>query len=303
MGEMMSEKIMKFVGSLRNEQLLGHIDYLQKIVTENIKTNFPDLYRQGYNFLANGDPRSKDFPLMNPFHVVLITLTYLYVIFLGLILIRFIRLSRFNFLTIPIQFFYNLFLVVMSFWIGAEAFYQAFVVNDFGFVGNPINTANPKHLAVARVMWAFYASKVIEMADTLFMVLRDSRRQISFLHVFHHSSIFFIWWFVIYYGPGGDGIYSVIINSFIHVVMYFYYMCATAGISLGPIKNLITITQMSQFVFLMVHSAFIMLIDEHHEMPRFLVWTLLIYSLILLILFLNFFYRQSGRDNKKKKIE
>jgi len=299
MGEMLSEKIMKFVGSLRNEQLLGHIDYLQNIITQNIKTHLPDLYRQANYYLTLGDPRSKEFPLMNPFHVMLITFAYLFVVFLGIILMKFIRMSRFNFLTKPLQFFYNMFLVVMSFWIGAEACYQAFAINNYGFVGNPINPSDPKQIGIARVMWAFYASKVIEMADTLFMVLRGSSRQISFLHVFHHSTIFFIWWFVIYYGPGGDAIYSIIINSFIHVVMYFYYMCATVGISLGPVKNLITIIQMFQFVWLMVHSS-IYLYQDRQESPRFLVWTLIIYSFVLLLLFLNF-YRQSGRDQKKEK--
>jgi len=32
----------------------------------------------------------------------------------------------------------------------------------------------------------------------------DNFRQISFLHVYHHASIFFVWWIIVYYAPGGE---------------------------------------------------------------------------------------------------
>lgn len=36
------------------------------------------------------------------------------------------------------------------------------------------------------------------------MILRKKDNQISFLHVYHHSSIFIIWWIVMSYMPGGQ---------------------------------------------------------------------------------------------------
>lgn len=36
------------------------------------------------------------------------------------------------------------------------------------------------------------------------MALKKNNHQISFLHVYHHTSIFFIWWVITYYAPGGE---------------------------------------------------------------------------------------------------
>ena len=42
---------------------------------------------------------------------------------------------------------------------------------------------------IRHAMWVYWLSKLYELLDTVFMILRHKRRQISFLHVFHHSSI------------------------------------------------------------------------------------------------------------------
>lgn len=36
------------------------------------------------------------------------------------------------------------------------------------------------------------------------MILKKNYRQVSFLHVYHHLSIFPIWWLVTLMAPGGD---------------------------------------------------------------------------------------------------
>ena len=62
---------------------------------------------------------------------------------------------------------------------------------------------NPLELRVAKVLWWYFFSKLIEFGDTILMVLRKKDRQITFLHVFHHASMLNIWWFVMMYIPGG----------------------------------------------------------------------------------------------------
>jgi hypothetical protein len=57
---------------------------------------------------------------------------------------------------------------------------------------------------MARIVWIFYFSKIFEFMDTFIMALRYRFRQITFLHVYHHSSIFFTWWFVVRNAPGGE---------------------------------------------------------------------------------------------------
>lgn len=36
------------------------------------------------------------------------------------------------------------------------------------------------------------------------MILKKNDRQISFLHIYHHATIFDIWWMVLFFAPGGD---------------------------------------------------------------------------------------------------
>eukprot|EP00891_Asterochloris_glomerata_P000399 jgi/Astpho2/399/Aster-x0922 len=41
--------------------------------------------------------------------------------------------------------------------------------------------------AMARILWIHYLSKAYEFVDTLIMILKKNNRQITFLHVYHHS--------------------------------------------------------------------------------------------------------------------
>lgn len=59
-------------------------------------------------------------------------------------------------------------------------------------------------LQVAKVLWWYYFSKLIEFLDTIFFVLRKKTSQITFLHVYHHASMFNIWWCVLNWIPCGQ---------------------------------------------------------------------------------------------------
>lgn len=82
---------------------------------------------------------------------------------------------------------------------------------------------------MASVCWVFYMSKFVEMADTLFFVLRKKNNQITFLHVFHHGIMPVSWWFGVKFVPGGFSTFHALLNSFIHFLMYFYYGLSACG--------------------------------------------------------------------------
>lgn len=82
---------------------------------------------------------------------------------------------------------------------------------------------------MARAVWAYYFCKVVELLDTVFFVLRKKQNQVSFLHVYHHTLMPICGFIGLKYFAGGHGTLLGLINSFIHVIMYFYYMMAAMG--------------------------------------------------------------------------
>jgi elongation of very long chain fatty acids protein 7 len=75
----------------------------------------------------------------------------------------------------------------------------------------------------------YFIAKLTELLDTVFFVLRKKDNQVSFLHLYHHTVMPMISWGCTKYFPGGHGTFIGVINSFVHIVMYFYYMLAAMG--------------------------------------------------------------------------
>jgi hypothetical protein len=82
--------------------------------------------------------------------------------------------------------------------------------------------SNGSHLH--RYAWVFYVSKIYEFLDTFIMLLKNNLKQVSFLHVYHHATISFMWWMIAHRAPGGDAYFSAALNSWVHVCMYTYYL-------------------------------------------------------------------------------
>lgn len=78
-------------------------------------------------------------------------------------------------------------------------------------------------------MYIYFLAKISELLDTVFFVLRKKDSQITFLHLYHHTVMPMISWGATKYYPGGHGTFIGVINSFVHIIMYFYYMMAAMG--------------------------------------------------------------------------
>ncbi len=59
-------------------------------------------------------------------------------------------------------------------------------------------------------MWWYFFSKLIEFLDTVFFVLRKKNNQISFLHMYHHATMFPIWWCGTRWVPGGHAAFGTV---------------------------------------------------------------------------------------------
>lgn len=75
---------------------------------------------------------------------------------------------------------------------------------------------SPIIFQIAAALWWYYFSKCIEFLDTIFFVMRKKNNQVSFLHVYHHASMFPLWWLGVKYVAGGMCEYFCV-----HVFLYF----------------------------------------------------------------------------------
>jgi len=245
--------------------------------------------------IKNGNPHSKTFPLMNPFDVLLVSVGYLVVIFVGMGIMKNVKKFEMTYFSL----FHNLSMVCLNAYMCFEIIRQA-LLHNFTLFGNGIDETQGGY-ELARVLWLFYFSKPIEFIDTLIMVLKKNNHQVSFLHVYHHVATFMIWWVVIYYAPGGDTYFSAAQNCFIHVLMYGYYFLASLKIS-APWKYYLTQAQMFQFLLNCIQAGYVLYYPTPY--PKYLAIVLLVYMISLLFLFGNFYIkaqRKAREDRKQKK--
>ena len=72
-------------------------------------------------------------------------------------------------------------------------------------------------------------SKFTEFLDTFFFVLRKKNHSISVLHVVHHSIMPAATYFGVKFVAGGHGSFFGLLNTFVHIFMYSYYLLAALG--------------------------------------------------------------------------
>lgn len=147
---------------------------------------------------------------------------------------------------------YNVAQVFLNGWM-VYRFLDSLINRGHPFVGD-ISTVST---GTAYVVWVHYCDKYLEFFDTYFMVLRGKLDQVSFLHVYHHTTIAWAWWAGFYLFPGGDSYFGALLNSWIHVMMYSYYALSLLKIRC-PWKRFLTQAQLLQFASVIIYSYFSM---------------------------------------------
>eukprot|EP00164_Ancoracysta_twista_P001095 GFYU01001431.1.p1 GENE.GFYU01001431.1~~GFYU01001431.1.p1 ORF type:complete len:278 (+),score=102.55 GFYU01001431.1:200-1033(+) len=93
-------------------------------------------------------------------------------------------------------------------------------------------------------LYIFYASKYYELLDTVLLALK--KKPIIFLHVYHHCCMVFACYSWMAWGYSGPTWWACVVNSFVHVVMYTYYLITSLGRDVW-FKKYITSLQLCQF--------------------------------------------------------
>lgn len=121
--------------------------------------------------------------------------------------------------------------------------------------GNFYSTRN--NPALESYFKLYWILKNVELLDTVFMILRHRRRQISFLHVFHHSTMVMLSDFAYHLFQWPCIAVFLVLNSFVHVVLYSYYGLAAYNPKSPPQwKKQVTEIQILQFFIDMVFAIY-----------------------------------------------
>ena len=89
----------------------------------------------------------------------------------------------------PFKFMYNIVQVMLCSYMCIEAGVQAY---KSGYTLMPCNNFDHSNPPIGFVLYIFYLSKILDFLDTVFIILEKRWKQLSFLHVYHHTSIFLV---------------------------------------------------------------------------------------------------------------
>jgi len=253
--------------------------------------------------LKHTDPRTKNWFLLweDPIPAVTLAFIYLIIVTFGP---RYMRHREAFHIPLWILFTYNMSVAILSVYI-VEQIVVGIYHRKYNLLCQPLIVSDDENeMKITKAFWFYFLSKSIEFMDTIFMVLRKRFQQITFLHVFHHVTIFLAWWIGLTWVPGGQAWFGLFCNSLVHAFMYAYY-----GLSVFPSlrdklwwKRYLTLFQLIQFVVVFIHTVRAIVTDCDY--PRWPLWGLSIYMIMMLILFMNFYIHEyTTRSNDGKRLK
>jgi elongation of very long chain fatty acids protein 4 len=240
------------------------------------------------------DPRTVGWPLMDNFsHVALICLAYVALIVAGPAVFGRLLPGPVN--VKPLMIAYNVAVIALN-----AALFCGFVfvvvTRRYNVLCNVVDYSDD--LALRLVYW-YFVSKGVDFTDTVFMLLRKKFDQASFLHVYHHCSMFLIWYVGARFLGGGASVTGPMINCFVHVIMYSYYLAIAVGVNVpAHWKKRITQLQIAQLVGVTIHS--VVVAERGCDFPSALLYAQAAFLTSLAVLFIRFYIRayHSGRAGR-----
>lgn len=145
----------------------------------------------------------------------------------------------------------------------------------------------------------FYLSKYYEFIDT--WIIHLGGKEPIFLQTYHHAGIVILMWSFVVTNNTSCGVVVTVLNSFIHTIMYTYYTLAALGYR-SPLKKYITQMQLLQFLTGLAILLPPLFFDNClSDAQRLSTQSILVYTLILIGLFANFYvnsYSKKSGDGK-----
>ncbi|XP_049285972.1 elongation of very long chain fatty acids protein AAEL008004-like [Anopheles funestus] len=247
----------------------------------------------GYNYLVDKtDERIVDLPLLQSVWTVpLITGAYLYfVLNLGPKLMT----NRKPFEMRSLLIVYNLVQVaanLIAFGKGINYLRKY----PYSFVCQPlVLDASDQSMEELRLAYFYFLLKILDLADTVFFVLRKKQSHVSFLHVYHHTIMVLSTLLVMRYLAGGHCFMLGMLNTLVHAVMYFYFFLTIYRPEMmrgATWKRYVTLIQMAQFAYLVFHFFRPIVLNMDCNYPRGVMWFVGLQNVFMLMMFSDFYRR------------
>jgi len=151
-----------------------------------------------------------------------------------------------------------------------------------------------------KASWYFFLSKVIDLLDTVFFVLRKKQSQVTFLHVYHHINMVITTWAYLRFIKREKLMFCALINCFVHVIMYSYYFLSALGPQMQKYlwwKKYLTRLQIFQFMVIIGYN--ISMYYFNCNIPKLFMFYVILDTVLFLYLFC-LFYKRTYEKNVKK---
>ncbi|KAM7292314.1 elongation of very long chain fatty acids protein AAEL008004 [Ixodes scapularis] len=161
-------------------------------------------------------------------------------------------------------------------------------------------------MEVLELYWWYHWLRIADFLDTIFFVLRKKDTHVSLLHVGHHVLVVFNCWYGLAYGSDGQVTLTVVLNCFVHVVMYSYYFLSLLGPAIRPYlwwKRYLTGLQLVQFVVMFLHITIPVFNDCGY--PKFHSVIIVCEAAFFFTMFARFYKKAytHGRNSLRKSVK
>ncbi|XP_039295932.1 elongation of very long chain fatty acids protein [Nilaparvata lugens] len=245
------------------------------------------------------DPRTRHYPLVytpSPFIIDAIFLLFTY--YLGPKYMR----GRQPYRLEKIVIIYNFLQMIFNGYLVVNVVRLCYWPLRYSLWCQPIETGtSPREVEITDLVWLYYASKIIDIMDTVFIIMRKKYSQLTLLHIYHHAGMIIIGWCGVKYVPGGQSLSIGVINCFVHVVMYGYYLLTLVDkrYTSSWWKKHITQMQMLQFFIIWVHHSISAVSDCGY--PRIASSLIVPCTFSITYLFAIFYWNAYVQPERRKK--
>ncbi|KAK8766658.1 hypothetical protein V5799_006562 [Amblyomma americanum] len=256
------------------------------------------------NTLANElilprDPRTADWVLAgNREFLISLFMAYVYVVKIGGP--RYMKNRKPYDGIKPVVIIYNACMVVLNVYFMLAFLSKTYLGGGYSLFCQGINykARDEVTMSMLNLCWWYMLVRIADFLDTVFFMLRKKDSHVSFLHVAHHILVVFNGCYGVGYGPDGQASLTIILNCFVHVIMYTYYFLSLLGPAVQKHlwwKRYLTQFQLVQFSVIFMHMMVPMFVNCGYPRPH--IYIMLFEAVFFFTMFVRF-YLQAYKNRK-----